>query len=144
MSRHEHQGRTELHRAANKRLRDAEVLLAAGREHAACATYIAGYAVECRLKAVALETFGCWTLTQLAAKWHVDERKVFVHGLEVLFKNLPCYNRFRNSEAWQPFARTVNLWRPSWRYSASVVEVDTAQAFLEDVKSVLAWLGKNA
>lgn len=55
--------------AALKRLADARLLLSTRRnEYSRCAGYLAGYAVECKLKAVAMEVLDCWTLDELRTR----------------------------------------------------------------------------
>ncbi len=108
--------------------------------------YIAGYAVECKLKAIAMEIHRCLTLEDLAKKWKVDDRDVFTHGLECFAKRLPLYNRFRKSEVWGDFAGKVNQWRPSWRYKPGEADanmIERAKAFLEAVRRVHKWLEAN-
>src|SRR5690349_24208834 len=93
MSRSDFHGITEQGKAAFKRLRDAEALLSEidsdrwrrqkGR-HARGAMYLAGYAIECKLKAIAMEIHRCRTLAQLASKLGADERDIYTHGLESL------------------------------------------------------------
>ena len=58
MTRRKHSGRTDLRKAALKRKADAWALLTAkgpanGR-HARGAGYLGGYAIECKLKAIAM------------------------------------------------------------------------------------------
>ena len=69
MVRRDFQGRTDLHKAGLKRLGDAKALLRKGRARGRGAMYLAGYAVECKLKAIAMEIYDCWTLEQLARRW---------------------------------------------------------------------------
>jgi hypothetical protein len=51
-----------LRKAALKRRSDAWALLDAEGRHARGAGYLGGYAIEWKLKAIAMEVFGCWTL----------------------------------------------------------------------------------
>jgi hypothetical protein len=80
-----------------KRLRDAQFLLGDEPDdphkrysHARGAGYLAGYAIECKAKAIAMEVFDCWTLEELAASWDVDENQVYAHGLEAILRPLHC------------------------------------------------------
>ncbi|HUS91270.1 MAG TPA: hypothetical protein VM695_05435 [Phycisphaerae bacterium] len=143
MTQRDYQGRTDLRKAALKRLGDAKVLLASSEPHGQGAMYLAGYAVECKVKAIAMEIHDCWTLEELAARWRVDEREVFTHGLECLVRRLPLYERLTRSSVWRAFAGRVNRWRPSWRYSPRNVDARSAQTFVEAVESVLHWLEAN-
>jgi hypothetical protein len=143
MTRSEHHGRTDLRKAAMKRLRDAKALAQCNNSHGRGAMYLAGYAIECKLKAIAMEVFGCWTLADLAQKWSVDEHEVYTHGLERLVRRLPLWNNLRRSAVWRPFAR-VNQWRPSWRYNPHDVRSAEAKAFVQDVEAVYKWLESNS
>ena len=144
MGRHERNGRTDLRKAALKRKADAWSLWRADGEHGRGAAYIGGYAIECKLKAIAMEIFNCWTLDQLAAKWGVkDEREVYTHGLEVFASRLPLYQRLRTSPVWRDFAGQVNRWRVDWRYDPHDWEKKRTQAFLEAVDRVYGWLESN-
>lgn len=141
--RRKHSGRTDLRRAGRKRLQDASALLGSGRSHARGAAYLGGYAVECQLKAIAMEVFDCWTLEELAQEWEVDDRAVYTHGLEALVRRLSVYDRFRRSQAWLDFARHVNRWRMHWRYDPHDWDVDAARTFLQAVERVYHWLDRN-
>lgn len=140
MGRSEHSGRTDQRRAARKRLADGKALLACGRSHGRGAVYLAGYAIECELKAIAMNVFGCRTLEQLALKWRVDEREVFQHGLESLAKRLPLYDALRRSPVWRDFANYANQWRPAWRYNPHEPAPQYAEAFVVAVGRILRWL----
>lgn len=161
----DYNGRTELRKASLKRLADAYALLGepllplkgrdlkrhqaacsvlrSGGNHAQGARYLGGYAVECRMKAIAMEVYGCWTLDELAKALGLDERDVYTHGLECLARYLPCFNRWRKSRDWRDFAKHVNQWRPSWRYDPNDVPESTAKAFLDAVRKTLNWLDAN-
>jgi len=137
-------GVTALRLAGLKRRNDARKLLESkDPNHARGAAYLAGYAIECKLKALALEVFRCWTLEQLAAKWDVSDRDVYSHGLEAFARRLPLWQRFRRGPAWKAFAGKVNAWRPSWRYDHRNWTVEEAQKFLRAVDDVYEWLEVN-
>jgi hypothetical protein len=130
--------------AGLRRLGDAQALLNVKDDtHAGGAVYLAGYAIECRLKAVALEVFGCWTLDELADQWDVTHDVVYTHGLEALAKRLPSWTRLRrNTAVFRAFSR-VNAWRPSWRYGGGHWTIHEADGFVAQVREVLGWLDSN-
>ncbi len=106
---------------------------------------MAGYAVECKLKAVAMEIHDCRNLRELAERWQVDDRQVLTHGLEAFARRLPIWNRFTQSgDVWRDFVTQVNRWRPEWRYDYRDPPTDQAVAFVKAVRRVVAWLGNNA
>jgi hypothetical protein len=151
MAKHDFSKLVEQRRAALKRMMDAVKLL--GEEegdwnrkkgaHARGAMYLAGYAIECKLKAIAMEVNRCRDLGELQEIWGVTENEVYTHGLEALAKRLPLYPRFRQSAVWRLFAGQVNLWRPSWRYDPHDRQNADAAKFLDAVKEVYDWLDSN-
>lgn len=143
MSRYEHDGRTDMRKAALKRRADAWRLLRAGKAHSRGAAYLGGYAVECKFKAIAMEVHGVWTLRQLAKVWQVNESEVYTHGLEALAMHLPLYKNFQRSEVWRDFAGHVNHWRPSWRYDPRDWTEEGAENFLTALDRVYKWLDAN-
>ena len=64
MARADYQGVSEQRKAAFKRKRDAWALHTQGPLHARGAMYLGGYAIECKLKAIAMEIHQCRTLSQ--------------------------------------------------------------------------------
>lgn len=140
MARADYSGRSDQRKAAMKRLQDARVLLEQGRYRGAM--YLAGYAVECKLKAVAMEIYDCWTLRQLIERWDVDENTVFTHGLEALVNRLPIQQRFRQSPVWRDFA-VVNRWMPAWRYNPHNGTCEAAKNFISATHRVYKWLDAN-
>lgn len=119
-------------------------MLQGGKEHARGAGYLGGYAVECKLKAIALEVYDCWHLDELARKWKVSDQEVYTHGLEAILRHLPVYEKFKASPMWpRDFASQVNLWRVEWRYNPHDWPLDMAEAFLQSVERVYNWLEAN-
>ena len=146
-------GVTEQRRAAFKRLADAEALLAEEKSerwrcekglHARGAMYLAGYAIECKLKAIAMELHRCRTLAMLAKKWGVDDRDVYTHGLEALGQRLPFWTNLLRSSVRDDFLGQVRLWRPSWRYDPQDWLNSKALAFTRSVRRVYHWLDNNS
>lgn len=144
MGRYEHMGRSEQHKASLRRKADARKLFEkGGAAHTRGAVYLAGYAIECKLKCIAMERNDCWTLKALADKLGVSDREVFHHGLEVLVTDLGLLTKIRAGYAGKPFAGYVNKWRPTWRYDPSNVPMGWSKAFLDAVDSVYKWLDAN-
>src|SRR5437868_5586125 len=151
MTRSEFHGVSEQRKAAMKRLRDARFLLnpQSGQnwrdqsgKHARGAMYLAGYAIECKLMAIGMETHGCLTLEELRIKLRVDERDIYAHGLELLATRLRLLNRLRQGRVWRDFGE-VNRWRPAWRYDPKDWNNGLALEFLEAVERVYYWLESN-
>jgi len=143
MTKRDYSGRTDQRKAALHRLADAKFLVNEGAPHRRGGLYLAGYAIECKLKAIAMEVFECWSLGDLAVKWDVDEREVYTHGLDALAARLPLYGNFQRSLVWRDFATYVNRWNPSWRYNPREPEESFAIAFTGAVDRVFKWLDSN-
>ena len=144
MSRTDYHGVTDQRKAAVKRLRDARALHRAGATHARCAMYLAGYAAECKLKAVLMEANACRTLADLAARLGPGAAdRLYDHSIEALVNLLPNPDRLRRSPAWPGVARDVFRWRASWRYDPDDGDPETARRFIESVADFTAWLDAN-
>jgi hypothetical protein len=145
VTRRGNDGRTDLWKAAIHRRADAWALLGSGPGHARGATYLGGYAIECRLKAVAMEIYGSRTLRGLAERLKVGEDEVYTHGLEALLNHMPQTlreNLRSTDEVWRAFT-AVNRWRPSWRYEPHPFDARDAKDFLKAVDAVFHWLDRN-
>lgn len=143
-ARRGHTGRSDLLAAARKRLADARRLLDSDEaRHARGAAYLAGYAVECKLKSNLMEVFDCWTLDELADKMRVRDDVLYTHGLRKLAELLPSWPRLiANGAARREFDK-ASAWRPSWRYDGRDWTVDEARAFLDNVQNSWEWLDAN-
>jgi hypothetical protein len=137
MGRYQHTGRTEQSKAALKRLIDARKLQLQGRWRGAM--YLAGYSIECKLKARLMEVYGLDTLDQLEVE--VERRlgrpvNVFTHSIEALF-GLTGAQRRLLSDPKRPGAlrafQQCNVWRPAWRYTADDASEDACAAFMQAV-----------
>jgi hypothetical protein len=139
-----HSGRTDQRKAALKRKADAWALQRAGAPHSRGAAYLGGYAIECKIKAIAMEVFECWTLEELARERALDEREVYTHGLEALVNRLmPSGFTIKLQAGMGRQWSSVNRWRPSWRYDPRDWKEDDAETFLEAVDEVYRWLDSN-
>ena len=132
--------RHDLRLLADARVVDAEVLLEAGRW--AAAYYLAGYAVECALKACASVRF---REHEVPARKLVDD--FYTHRLDVLVGIAGLADEFRArifadsvfSDNWD----TVRDWSQTARYNHSTTEATARQLFLavtEPAVGVLPWL----
>lgn len=143
MSRQDYQGVTDLTLAAIRRKSDARALYDKGEDHHRGAMYLAGYAIECKIKAIAMEIYGALTLEELIEKTKIDKDIAYSHGLEALINQLPFKERFHRSEEWKDFASHVNTWKTSWRYDPKRPREGKAKAFLDAVDRVYGWLEAN-
>jgi hypothetical protein len=84
MGRYKHEGRTAMRRAAARRRADSWRLFEGGGQHLNGAVYLAGYAVECKLKAIAMEAHGVNSISALAEAWKVPDATLLSHDLEAV------------------------------------------------------------
>jgi HEPN domain-containing protein len=110
--------------------------------------YLAGYAVECLLKAKLMRMFGHLRLSDLE-KELLDKRllaaksTVFTHQLEELLRLARGWDRLRsNPRRWASFT-IANRWIPAWRYSPDLASRDDAEAFLEAVDETVRRVENN-
>jgi HEPN domain-containing protein len=144
VSRREHAGISDQRKASVHRLEDARALFEKKRWRGSM--YLAGYAVECRLKSKLMEKWRCYTLMELEAR--LLARKIdgspFTHSLKVLLRLSGATDRMkRNGALWLKFTNTVNRWRPAWRYSSDLGTRSAAEECLEFTSEVVAWIENN-
>jgi hypothetical protein len=104
--------RTELRRIARARLRDAEVLFAAGRYDGAA--YLCGYAVELALKARICRTLR-WAEFPATSREFDDYRSFRTHNLDVLLRLSGIDTHIRSSFRGQ--WSVVSTWDAESRYN---------------------------
>ena len=138
------QGKTDLIKAGIHRLRDAWQLLEAGRLRGAM--YLAGYAVECKLKARLLDQHKVATLAELE---RVLQRKIkrriglYVHHLNALGSLLVGWNRLSGFPAFQRCWSVALSWSVGWRYAREHVLAPEARAFLSSIEECLRWIDRS-
>ncbi len=146
MAKDEYSGVTAQRKASHQRRLDAEALLASQRWLGAM--YLAGYAVECLLKAKLMQRFRCLYLSELERRLR-DKRlmgradTIFSHQLHFLLRLTGALDRLRmNREAWLAFT-TINEWVPAWRYFPRERTQAEAHDFCESMRIVLHWIDAN-
>lgn len=108
--------------------------------------YLAGYAIECKIKAKAMERHRCHTLSELKDRLQLDDSRVYSHGLEALVIDLlpeATGARLLSGDARLAFTSQVNTWSPSWRYNSQCPGKAKAEQFLEAIEKVWIWLEAN-
>jgi len=110
--------------------------------------YIAGYAMECLLKALLMKRFNVANLSKLEqllkerGKLRADAT-IYDHRIELYIQAADQMNRLRNDEAnYRDFVK-ANSWLPSWRYDPDLSDSEDARDFLEAVASMLSWFRKH-
>jgi HEPN domain-containing protein len=121
------------YRCAIERYDDALVLRKAGR--LVGATYLAGYSVECMLKAL------LHTTVSPAKKHEVDKwfRGSDGHNLEGLRSLYLVNSRSKIDPIIGHCFIRVNSWSTNLRYRPGSHKMDVADRFLEDVRMILDW-----
>lgn len=134
--------RSDLQRLSNARVREAKVLFAAGEYSGAY--YLAGYAVECALKACIAKA------TQRHDFPDKDRaQKSFSHKLPDLMKVAGLYDEFelamRSSPALEASWLAVRSWSEQSRYETSNDEKASAllNAISKPINGVLPWIKRR-
>jgi hypothetical protein len=146
MARKRYSGVSEQIKASRHRLEDAEALFAAERWRGAM--YLAGYALECLLKAKLMQRFQCRKLEVLEEELHKRKllpksRSVFTHELESLLQLLGVVDRLKQDPAMFRRYKYANLWAPAWCYNAAPTLPEDAEVFLDAVRELRTWIMHN-
>jgi HEPN domain-containing protein len=121
------------YRAAKQRYADAELLLEA--ERTTGAVYLAGYAVECMLKALVLAVVPAGRRGELLA----DFRGSRAHNIEWL---TALYRRHAGGAIPRDVTRHLSWvaeWSTDMRYATGVLAGAEAEAFLASVRAIVTW-----
>lgn len=110
--------------------------------------YLAGYSIECLLKAKLMRMFDCSNLRDLE-----DELKrrnllgehatIFTHQLEVLLRLANGLDRLRHNVTLWPVFSIVNRWIPAWRYNPDLSKPEDAEDYLDAVDKIRHWIDTN-
>jgi hypothetical protein len=137
---------------AEKRFGDAECLLKSeDNERANGVIYMAGFAVECLLKALLVERHPNLGKPVDPAKLSRSDREVFEalysHELDDMLGFLPELEKKLDGiktdsgrSAWTALNDICEEWAVFIRYSPSAAKVDQAKMYLDTVKEVKKWL----
>ncbi len=118
------------YRAAQQRLEDAQVLLAGGRTTGA--VYMAGYAVECMLKALLLAQSADRARKMLLRSF----RGVKAHDFESLKLRYSRIGGARFPGGVTRAFSVVSTWKTDFRYKATMVDRREAETFLRSVQAI--------
>lgn len=142
MNRRDFSGRTSQAKAGFKRLKDAKRL----RDQAGWrgAMYLAGYYIECKLKARLMEMYNIWTLEELENRLSQRTGKsvrAFTHSIEVLMTHTGAMKRMDDNVR-RSFAK-CNQWKTDWRYDPSEGTMDECEAFIQAVETLGHFIDRN-
>lgn len=135
--------RRDFRRLAEERLRDAQVLLVNRRYSAAY--YLAGYAVECGLKACIARQIKQYEFPPTAR----FSRDVFTHDLKDLVKHAGLNDwlaeRLKASKEFRRNWETVTRWTEESRYRETLPEDTVALigAITEEADGVMVWIRQH-
>lgn len=110
--------------------------------------YLAGYSIECVLKAKLMRKFSCRHLSALEVELQrkgllSSHQTVFSHQLERLLRLTGRMNALRQeADLWRSF-NIANRWVPAWRYNTNLSSEEDAFDYLEAVTSVNQWIENN-
>ena len=142
MSKREFSGRTSQAKAGMKRLRDAKRLRNSGGWRGSM--YLAGYYVECKLKARLMEMYDIWTLEELENRLSGLAGKpvrAFTHSIEVLMTHTGVLRRM-DSNVRRSFSK-CNQWKTDWRYDPNDGTREECEQFIEAVEALGHFIDKN-
>jgi len=139
-------GVTEQSKSSVHRWNDAQALLNARRWRGAM--YLAGYSIECVLKAKLMQMFSCSNLLDLEDELQrrnllADRATIFTHQLEVLLRLANGLDRLRQNAALWPLFNIVNRWIPAWRYNPDLSNREDAEDYLDAVDKIRHWIDNN-
>lgn len=139
-------GVSEQLKAAVHRRDDADALLKSQRWRGAM--YLAGYSVECLLKAKLMQIYSCANLSDLENELQrrgllAQHATIFTHQLEDLLTLANGIGRLRqNAPLWRLF-NIVNRWIPAWRYNPDLAKREDARDYLDAVDGICHWVEHN-
>jgi hypothetical protein len=139
-------GVTEQSKAGIHRRDDAHALFGARRWRGAM--YIAGYSIECLLKAKLMRMYGCTNLRDLEEELQhrgllVERATIFTHQLDMLLRLADGRERLRQHPQLWPLFNVVNRWIPAWRYNPDLSNHEDAADYLSAVDGILQWIEHN-
>jgi hypothetical protein len=122
------------YRAAKQRFDDALLLLEMGRTTAA--VYLAGYSVECMLKALILSAVPRAQEEEVVGMF----RGARAHDYEWLIQLYAEKGGARMPPSIVPHFTRVNSWSTDMRYAPGIVATREAHAFMEAATESLTWV----
>ncbi len=121
--------RTVYEESSRRMLTDARFLFKHGRWHGS--VYLAGYAVECKLKAAVCQHLGVEGLPE----------RFWTHDLQFLIRSTGLAKAVNDDETIRAcFRRIDSIWRVEIRYTGKPYGKQEADGFLNDVRRVIQWL----
>ena len=110
--------------------------------------YLAGYAIECLIKAKLMEMFQQSNLEGLEVELKrrqiiPEDSSLFDHRIELYLRASGRLDALKKDKAlWRSF-NIANRWLPSWRYNPDLSNRGDAEDFLEAVDTMVKWIRSN-
>jgi len=117
---------TQWRHLSNQRLADAEVLLASRKRRYNGAVYLAGYSIECALKAAICVQKN---LTQLPEEYKIHDFNELLAATGSILPS-PLVRKFE----------IINTWSVNIRYQTRAWNAQEARELIDSVKEVKGWL----
>jgi hypothetical protein len=136
----------QLRAAAERRLADARCLVDSGNQQRANgAMYLAGFAIECLLKALLLERYPNLRASVDPATLSKRDREVFAllyrHELDAMLGFLPELEpKLMAVSAWTAFKNICAEWTIYARYSPKQESLGRAREYLAAIEEAKIWL----
>ncbi len=143
---------SQLQAVAERRFGDAQCLLDSGNQQRANgAIYMAGFVLECLLKALLLERHPNLSGPVDPARLSSSDREVlnllYSHSLDEMIVYLPELKRKLEGirtktgrSVWHEFAAICEEWTVYARYATKSAKLEHAEGYLATVKEVKKWL----
>lgn len=146
MSRNLYTGITEHAKASLHRREDAQALFREQRWRGAM--YLAGYSVECLLKAKLMRMYSCYNLLDLESELRrrsllAADSTILTHQLEILLRLANGLDRLRQNAKLCPAFNLVNRWIPAWRYNPNIANSQDAEDYLNAVDHIRQCIENN-
>jgi hypothetical protein len=109
---------------------------------------MAGYGVECLLKARLMKKYRCRTLQELeevlrSRKLLPEKLTIFTHQLSLLLGLTGATELLRRDRHMWPQFVLVNTWLPAWRYNPDLGNRADAEDYLSAVATIVRWVENN-
>lgn len=125
------------YRVALQRMEDAEFLLRGQRNNAA--VYLAGYAVECMLKCLLIESAPVSQRQDILREF----RGRAGHDCEMLYRHYLSRGYSPLGRDWHRRFLTVSDWSTDMRYTPGIIRLDEAETFVEAARIVVSGIERR-
>jgi len=122
------------YRCAKQRYEEAQILLEAGRPTGA--VYLAGYGVECMLKALVISTVPPGQVPGVLRTFRGNR----THEFEWLRTEYRIRSKGAFPKAINQYFARVDIWSTDLRYEPGNLRMSDAESFLATARTLIAWI----